>query len=118
MRHFRSGTLVDEHAMVISNEELAIVLQLLELHIPTCEIWAFGSRVKGGARRFSDLDLAVHGVDAAHEGNLVDLAEALAESDLPFRVDLVNWNRTREDFRRIIEEHHLILREAVKEETS
>ena len=34
---------------------------------------------------------------------LADLKEAFSESDLPFKVDIVDWAETKESFRRIIE---------------
>ncbi len=44
----------------ISPDELDIVQAILRAHLPEgTRTWAFGSRVKGAAKPFSDLDLAV-----------------------------------------------------------
>ncbi len=40
---------------------LHIVRTLLAEHLPGCRAMVLGSRVKGTARRFSDLDIAVEG---------------------------------------------------------
>ena len=45
----------------ITPEHLQIVRDILQKNIPRREVWAFGSRVKGTAKRYSDLDLAVIG---------------------------------------------------------
>lgn len=91
-------------------EHLAIVRQILQQHIPDYEVRAFGSRVKGNAKPYSDLDLVVMTTDqpltlAEH----ADLADAFSESDLPWKVDLVDWRLISDEFKRLIEERYLIV---------
>jgi len=43
----------------IAPEDLTLLQSILKRWIPNYEVWAFGSRVAGNARKFSDLDLAV-----------------------------------------------------------
>ncbi len=45
----------------IAPEHAAIVHAILQKNVPDREVWAFGSRVKGTAKPFSDLDLAIIG---------------------------------------------------------
>lgn len=94
-------------------EHLAIVHAILRRHVPHCAVWAFGSRVKGTARPYSDLDLAV--ITERPLGLAISgaLAEDFSASDLPFRVDLVDWANTTESFRRIIERERIALLPAV-----
>ena len=40
---------------------------------------------------------------------LANLQEAFSESDLPFRVDVLDWATTSEDFRRIIDQSYEVL---------
>lgn len=57
-------------------------------------VFAFGSRVKGGFRKNSDLDLWM---DLAPPPTLADLAElrrAFEESDIPYSIDLLDASRT------------------------
>lgn len=82
---------------------LAEVLRLLRLHVPGRKVRAFGSRVQGTAKPFSDLDLAVMGDVPLDFRTFADLKEAFAESNLPIRVDVVDWAATSEIFRGIIE---------------
>jgi predicted nucleotidyltransferase len=94
-------------ALSVSPDELALVGAILRRHVPQRMVWAFGSRVSGRARKFSDLDLAILGRDPAPLLIMADLADAFSESDLPYKVDLVDWATTSEPFRRIIEQAHV-----------
>jgi len=73
---------------------LETVKRILAEHVPDCEVRAFGSRVVGKAKVYSDLDLAVICQGDLSAECLRHLKEAFEESDLPFRVDVLDWNRT------------------------
>ena len=91
-------------------EEMALVRVILAAHLPPgATVLAFGSRVKGAHRPYSDLDLAL---DAGRPLSLDEharLAEAFSESDLPFKVDLVDLRLASDAFRRHIEAEGLPL---------
>lgn len=89
--------------------DLKAVQAILRRHIPDREVWAFGSRVTGKVKPFSDLDLAVIGSEPVPAPILIDLKDAFSESDLPFKVDIVDWAETKENFRRIIEAAYVIV---------
>jgi predicted nucleotidyltransferase len=93
----------------LSPEQLAEVRRILLLHVPGRTVRAFGSRVQGNAKPFSDLDLAVMGETPLDFRQLAELKDAFAESNLPFRVDVVDWEATKEAFRRIIEETYEVV---------
>ncbi|MEA2791261.1 MAG: type restriction enzyme subunit [Acetobacteraceae bacterium] len=93
----------------LSPRDLAIVRDILRKYIPDYEVWAFGSRTKGTSRRYSDLDLAII-TDAPLSLQVRgDMAEDFSESDLPFRVDILDWATTQDYFRRIVEQDRIIL---------
>ncbi len=83
--------------------ELELVRVILARHVPDREVRAFGSRVTGTTKKFADLDLAVMGDTSPAPEVLADLEEDFRESDLPFKVDVVDWAATQDHFRRIIE---------------
>ena len=83
----------------------AIVRSALRRHVPDREVLAFGSRATWAAKDYSDLDLAVMGEEPLSLRTASALDETLGESDLPFKVDVVDWARTDEAFRRIIRRH-------------
>jgi len=84
-----------------------IIRDILQAHVPNHPVWAFGSRVKGTARPYSDLDLAIITEHPLPLDVSAALREALSESDLPWTVDLVDWATTSASFRRIIEGEHV-----------
>lgn len=77
-----------------------IIKQILSKY--SYQFYAYGSRVKGTARKFSDLDLC-------YKENIPDaivfrIEEEFKESDLPFIVELVAWEDMKVGFREMIEE--------------
>lgn len=89
--------------------ELEIVLQILGQFVPDREVRAFGSRVGGTPKTFSDLDLVIMGEASLPIAVRADLREAFIESTLPFRVDLVDWATTDRRFRDIIAASSVLL---------
>lgn len=96
----------------ISAEQWLIVRTILRRHLPGRNVCAFGSRAKGTARPYSDLDLAVMGDEPISIATLASVKEAFSESNLPWRVDLVDWPSLSRSFRHIIERDHVLLQEA------
>lgn len=90
------------HADLAVPDEL---LRLIARHLPGVVVWAFGSRVAGSARRYSDLDLVAF-TTPEQAGRVQELREALEESSVPFIVDLHVWDELPETFRTEIERAH------------
>ncbi len=95
----------------ISAEQRQILLDLLSKYLANTKVWAFGSRVKWTTRSNSDLDLVVFS-SPEQDSQVSALKEALEESNLPFRVDLLVWDKLPENFQRNIEEGYVVLVEA------
>jgi len=93
-------------------EHLRLLLDILSSNAPTAEVWAYGSRVNGAAHDGSDLDLIVRDPGSLNQPQkqLHLLREALGESNLPMLVDVLDWARIPEDFRREIKRQHVIIR--------
>ncbi len=87
----------------LSPHHLETVKQILDEHVPGCEVKAFGSRATWTATDYSDLDLLVLGQSEVAGATLSRLNEAFEESDLPMRVDVVDWHATSPAFRKLIE---------------
>ena len=103
-----------EPSLDLGPQHRAIVLDILRQHVPDREVWAFGSRATRTAKRHSDLDLAVISEEPLSLETAARLADAFSESDLPWRVDVVDWATTGEAFRRIIERDKIVLKEKLE----
>lgn len=85
-------------------DHAAIVQEVLTRHLPAgVSVRVFGSRAKWTAKTFSDLDLAVKGKEKLPYQLMVELADAFEESDLPFRVDVVDWHTVTPSFQAVID---------------
>ena len=91
----------------LSPGQLAAVQTILHRIVPDREVRVFGSRARGQAKSYSDLDLVVMGDTPLSMSTLALLTEAFAESDLPWRVDVVDWASTSSEFRQHIANHSL-----------
>src|SRR5712691_1471716 len=74
--------------------------------------WVLGSRATGRARRYSDLDLAIDAGRPLTLDETARLAEAFSDSDLPYRVDVVDWHAIDDRFRGVIAGERVALAEA------
>lgn len=96
----------------LSQQEWELVKRILNQLVPGLEVWAFGSRSNGKAKRYSDLDLAVISQQPLPLATMAALREAFDESDLPMKVDVVDWATTREPFRKIISDNKVVVQPA------
>ncbi|MBW4090660.1 MAG: nucleotidyltransferase domain-containing protein [Proteobacteria bacterium] len=79
---------------------LAIVCAILQAHVPAgAQVWAFGSRACGRAKPYSDLDLAIDAGRPLTLDELAALGEAFSDSDLAWKVDVVDWRTAEAGFR-------------------
>ncbi len=96
----------------VKPEEWKKTNQIIKTYAPLYEVWAFGSRVTGKAKQFSDLDLAIITQQPLSLSEYAILKEAFDESDLPFKVDIVDWAATSVTFREIIKANKVIVQSA------
>lgn len=96
-------------------EQLEIVRRILEGLVPDKTVWAFGSRVEGGAKPHSDLDLAIVSDTSLSIDEIGKLREAFAESDI-LRVDIVDTASVSGKLRDRIQAVHEVVRDGVSEE--
>ena len=88
---------------------LETVKSILAGHVPECEVRAFGSRATWTAKDYSDLDLAIVGVSPLDCETLGQLKEALEQSNLPMRVDVLDWHTITDSFRKVIEQDYMVV---------
>ena len=95
--------------LAMTTQELSLLQDILKRYVPEFKVWAFGSRVKGTHKPYSDLDLALVGDEPLAIETRAALVEALSNSPLPYKVDLVDWTSATESFKEIIEKQKLVI---------
>lgn len=95
--------------LAMTTQELNLLQKILKRYVPEFKVWAFGSRVTGTHKPFSDLDLALVGDEPLAIETRAALVEALSNSSLPYKVDLVDWASTTDSFKEIIEKQKLVI---------
>ena len=93
----------------LSPAHRATVDRILAEHVPDCEVRAFGSRATWTAKDYSDLDLAIVSQESLDRTILSRLNQAFEESNLPMRVDVVDWHAISESFRETIDRDYVIV---------
>jgi uncharacterized protein len=87
----------------LPEDHCRLVRGILAAHLPEdSTAWVFGSRATGLARSLSDLDLAIDAGRRLSLDEIAGLVDAFAESDLPYKVDVVDWHGIDERFRQMI----------------
>jgi predicted nucleotidyltransferase len=95
--------------IAITEEERTLVLDILQRHVPHCEVRVFGSRLKGGAKQYSDLDLAVCGQTKLPRAVIDDMRYDFQLSPLPFRLDVMDYYALSPEFRAIVDRGYEVI---------
>lgn len=94
----------------LKKNEIDVVKKILRLFLSEdIDYRAFGSRAKNTARQYSDLDIVLISKESIPLNIISHLKEAFAESDLPFMVDIVDWQLITPDFREKIKQEWQVL---------
>ena len=101
---------MSEIILALNPEHLRIVRAILASALPPeAEVWVFGSRAGGLVKRSSDLDLAIDAGRRLTDRELGTLQQEFEDSDLPFEVDVLDWQAISESFRAIIAKTRILL---------
>ena len=101
-----------EPPILLSAQDWQEVCRILRAQAPGVEVWAFGSRARRTAKPYSDLDLALISAQPLSLAALADINTAFEASDLPIRVDIVDWASTSDAFRAIIARDKVVVQRA------
>ena len=102
----------DVPPITLNQHDWGEVRRILAQSVPEYTVWAFGSRVTGKAKPFSDLDLVIQTNQPLSMERMATIKEAFDESDLTIRVDVVDWAATGSAFREIIQQQYVVIQQA------
>ncbi len=71
------------------------------LDLEQYQVFVFGSRADGQAGEMSDWDIGIWGKEPLPSGTKGMIEEALDESDIPFKIDIIDFHLVSPDFREI-----------------
>ncbi|CAM3851602.1 putative protein adenylyltransferase MntA [Castellaniella denitrificans] len=87
----------------------SIIKDILAKYVPEGEVWAFGSRARHTAKPYSDLDLAIISPQPLTLDTRTALADEFSMSDLPWKVDIVDWATASESFKKTVAAHKVLI---------
>ena len=84
---------------------------LLREHVPDCDVWAYGSRIRGEGHPGSDLDLVLRTPTLEHvsPSAFSGLIEGLEQSNIPILVQPHDWADLPDSFHMEIERDYVVL---------
>ncbi len=94
--------------LFIKPEYLKMLKDILKSYCPDAEIWAYGSRLNGDAHSGSDLDLVVKNFNSKDK-YLYELKELLSESNIPFIVDIHEFDKLPKSFQDEILKNYIVI---------
>ena len=71
------------------------------LDLENYRLFLFGSRSEGTNRRFSDYDLGILGPKKVSATDLALMSADLDDSEIPYRVEIVDFQNVSESLRRV-----------------
>jgi len=93
--------MAEKQQIEVDAKYLELISQILKKYLPNSIVWAYGSRAKFTADKYSDLDLVAFDASDIQIG---DTLEAFENSIVPFRVSLMRWEKLPEDFKKNIQD--------------
>ena len=97
----------------LEKDALDLLKNILKKYIPGYAVWLFGSRATHHTKPHSDIDLAIITDKPIDLSVMSELTLALSESDLPYKVDLVDWSTIDDSFKKIIEKNYTLIQPAL-----
>jgi len=82
-------------------ESLDLIRNTVYKHFPREEYGAFvyGSRADGTAQKWSDIDIGIGGKERVPGSLIETVREELEESDIPYKVEVVDFAKVSDKFR-------------------
>ena len=91
----------------VTDAELETILNILKKYFTSTKLLIFGSRITNSIKEFSDLDIALKAEKKLPFKALNRAIEDLEYSNLPFRVDIMDYNSISTEFQKIIDDNNI-----------
>ena len=94
-------------AELVDPKHRSFIIKKIRSLLPSAEIMVFGSRVRGDAKRYSDLDIALDDSGAISLQIMAQIEEGISQSDIPYKVDFLDFYKTDVDFQTLIRKNSI-----------
>ncbi len=92
----------------LDERSLNILKTIISKHVASnITVLIFGSRINGSAKKYSDIDICLKCDDDIDDEVIFQLKEAFSVSELLFRVDIVEYQKCTDAFKRIIDQNNV-----------
>ena len=85
----------------LENKYIKLLKEIISKYLVNYQLYLYGSRAKGTARRFSDVDIAINSLEL-NSLILSKIKFDIEESTIPYSVDILDYNCISDDFKNII----------------
>lgn len=85
----------------LEEKYISFIKEVIFKYLQECKIYLFGSRAKGKARKYSDIDIALNS-KYLDEIILLKIKNEFENSTLPYEVDVLDLNNISESFKKHI----------------
>ena len=95
----------------ISQKDMDLIVKIIRVFADDCDVLAFGSRISGKAKSYSDLDLAFVRKNGEKLGfsRVGEIKFVFSASNIPFIVDVIDYNAASPEFKAIIDKQNISL---------
>ncbi len=92
----------------LKDEYIKILTDIFDKYCPNAEILIYGSRIKNEAHDLSDVDLSVKNFNDSN-CNIAELKNIISESNIPFIVDINDFQTLPDYFKNEILKNYVVL---------
>jgi len=91
------------HAILQPERAARFAAEVVRRHLPdpAYRVFLFGSRADGTAHERSDIDIGIEGPQPVPQATLASIQEELEEAPTLYTIDVVDFRRVSEKFRRV-----------------
>lgn len=96
---------------MLNKQDLHLIKKILNKYLDrnTHQAFIFGSYVSGTDTNSSDIDIGIQGKTQLPGNKLVEIEEEFGNSELPYQVDVVDFNQVSKQFKRQVNKRYLSL---------
>lgn len=91
----------------LPEKDFKLVIKILRKYFKGTIVFFYGSRITENIKPYSDIDIAVKGIEKFDLSAMNRAIEAFEESELNIRVDLLDYNSISEEFKMVIDRKHI-----------